>query len=159
MPRSNKGAIRETILQRAAFLWSEGSDDDARALLAAAVANFPNDGVLAAKHADAMHQLRQLGEAAAEYRRALALNDTQFDAWFGLGCAELSRGAYGAAVSSLRRAVALAPERREVHHNLAKSLFELGGIDAALEHLRQAAGPEGSPLHRDALANIAVIIP
>lgn len=159
MPRSNEAAIRETILQRAAFLWSEGSDDDALALLAAAVANFPKDGVLAAKHADAMHQLGQLGEAAVGYRRALALNDTQFDAWFGLGCAELSRCAYGAAVSSLRRAVALAPERREVHHNLAKSLFELGEIDAALEHLRQAAGPEGSSLHRDALANIAVIIP
>ncbi len=159
MPSSDEGGNRQVVLERAAFLWSKGSDDDARALLAAAVAKFPDDGVLAAKHADAMHQLSQLAEAAAEYRRALTIDDTQFDVWFGLGCAELSRRAYGAAVTSLRRAVTLAPQRREVHHNLAKSLFELGEIDAALHHFRRAAGPEDSSLHRDALANIAVIIP
>lgn len=159
MPSSDEAETPQAILQRAALLWSEGSDAAALALLAAAVAKFPGDGVLAARHADALQQLKQFGEAAAEYRRAVALDDAQFDAWFGLGCAELARGAYGAAVTGLRRAVRIEPERREVHHNLAKSLFQLGEIDAALEHYRVAAGPKGSALHRDALANIAVIIP
>ena len=159
MSSSDEVETPHAILQRAAVLWSEGSDAEALALLAAAVAKFPGDGVLAARHADALQQLKQLGEAAAEYCRALALDDSQFDAWFGLGCAELARGAYGAAVAGLRRAVRIEPGRREVHHNLAKSLFELGEINAALEHYRLAAGPEWSALHRDALANIAVIIP
>jgi protein O-GlcNAc transferase len=159
MPVSGDAETPQAILQQAALLWAEGSDAEALALLAAAAAKFPDDGVLATRHADAMQQLKQLGEAAAEYRHALVLDDSQFDAWFGLGCAELARGAYGAAVIGLRRAVALEPERPEVHHNLAKSLFELGEIDAALEHYEIAAGPEWSTLHRDALANIAVIVP
>lgn len=159
MPDNDDAETPQAILQRAAVLWSEGSDAEALVLLAAAVVKFPDDGALAARHADAMQQLKQLGEAAAEYRRALALDDSQFDAWFGLGCAELARGAYGAAVVGLRRAAVLRPELPEVHHNLAKSLFELGQIDTALSHYRIAAGSEWSELHRDALANIAVIIP
>jgi Glycosyl transferase family 41 len=49
------------------------------------------------------------------------------------------------------------PSARRLH--LAKCLFELGEIDAALDQYRLAAGPVGSALHREALATIAVIIP
>ena len=140
-------------------LWAEGRDDDALASLTDACARFPDNGVLATCHADAMQQVQRFAEAAAEYRRALTLDDSQFPAWFGLGWAELACGAYGAAIPSLRRAVALRPERSEVHYNLAKCLFELGEIDAALDHYRLAGGSAGSMLHREALASIAVIIP
>ena len=46
-----------------------GSDGEVLALLAAAVAKYPGDGGAPPRHADALQQLKQLGEAAAEYDR------------------------------------------------------------------------------------------
>src|ERR1700720_4245495 len=92
-------------------------------------------------------------------RRALALDAGLFDAWYGLGCAELARGATGSAVAALREAVRRCPDRADACFNLGKGLFDLGEADAALEQLKLAATAEDSTVRSAAIATIAGLIP
>jgi predicted O-linked N-acetylglucosamine transferase (SPINDLY family) len=105
----------------------------------------------------AFHCRGQLVEAVNAYSRALAADKDCFDAWFCLGCAHHSLGAFAEAVRCLRRAVALRPQHALARHELARALFYLGDIDDALDNFRRAAEDDG--LRRRALAWIAVIIP
>ena len=117
------------------------------------------NAAVATRHADALHEKGQLDEAAAEYRRALGVDQTLADAWYGLGRVELDLGATGDAVKCFRRVLTLEPGRARAHFNLGKALFDLGEIDAALDYLRVAAeAPEAWLRHR-ALAAVACIVP
>jgi predicted O-linked N-acetylglucosamine transferase (SPINDLY family) len=147
------------ILAWATARLAKGADAAARVALAAATQRSPDDAQLAARHADALHLDGALAEAAAEYRRALARDDRMADAWYGLGCAELERRAFGAAAEALARALALQPERVAARFNHAKALFELGEVDAALDAYRAVAAAPDASLHREALAAIACIVP
>src|SRR5947207_3900446 len=138
---------------------AKGPDAEACAALAAATARFPDDAQLAARHADALQLEGALAEAAVEYRRALARDDGMVDAWYGLGCAELERRAYGGAAPALARAVALRPEATGARFNLAKALFELGEADAALNAYFDVVKSSDASLRREAIAAIACIIP
>jgi Tfp pilus assembly protein PilF len=80
----------------------KGADEETRVALAEAVQRFPGHAGLALRHADALQLEQQLAPAAAEYRRALGLNPALVDGWYGLGCAEMGRGAQGEAVRCLR---------------------------------------------------------
>jgi len=117
------------------------------------------DGAQATGQADAGHEKGQLDEAAAAYRRALRLDETLADAWYGLGRVELDRGATSEAVRCFRRVLTLEPGRARAHFNLGKSLFDLGEIDAALDHLRVAADGTEAWLRHRALAAMACIVP
>src|ERR1700742_3235314 len=99
--------------------------------------------------ADALHHARRLPEAREAYHRALALDAGLVEAWWGLGCIELRDNAYGAAAQCFRRALRLGADRAELHFNLAQALFNLGEIDAAIDHYRSAADLPGSALHRE----------
>src|SRR5512143_2887466 len=101
---------------------ARGPDAEARAALAAATARSPEDAELAARHADALHLEGALDAAVAEYRRALASDNSLDAAWYGLGCAQLERRAYGEAVQALARAAALRPAAADARFNLAKAL-------------------------------------
>jgi predicted O-linked N-acetylglucosamine transferase (SPINDLY family) len=137
----------------------KGPDAEARAALAAAVMRYPDHPALASRHADALHADGQLDMAAAEYRRALALDTSLSEAWYGLGCIELGRNAHGEAALCLRQAVALQPDAAAWRLNLGKALFELGEVDAAVECYRHILDSADSTLHSDALLQIACIIP
>jgi len=147
------------IFRRTTDLLSRGAAEEALAILVEAVARHAEDAGIACRFADALHATGRLAEANAAYRRALALDGTIFDAWYGLGCAELSGGAYGAAIAALRGAVAVRPERVDAHFNLGKALFEMGEIDSAIAHFRSATTAEDAALREQALAAIACIIP
>jgi tetratricopeptide (TPR) repeat protein len=147
------------ILAWATARLATGADDETRAALTDAVQRFPGHAGLALRHADTLHLDRQLAPAAAEYRRALALDPVLVDGWYGLGCAEMARGAYGEAVRCLRRALALRADRLDARFNLGKALFELGEVDAALACYRAVADERSSSLLREALNAIACIIP
>jgi predicted O-linked N-acetylglucosamine transferase (SPINDLY family) len=120
---------------------------------------YPHDGVLATKHADALRLNNQLRNAVTEYRRALGLDETKFEAWYGLSLANLKLGAYGEAVQSLPHALALAANVPAVHYDLGKALFYLGEVDAALDHFQQAAEAPDPELRSKALGAIACIVP
>lgn len=158
-PAGEKRQGATAILAWATERLVKGPDDEALAALAEAVLRFPRHALLALRHADALQLGGQLAPAAAEYRRALALDPAMADGWYGLGCAELARGAQGEAVRCLRRALDRQPERAGARFNLAKALFDLGEVDAALACYRAVADDASSPLAPGALAAIACIIP
>ena len=75
-------------------------------------------------------------------------------AWYTAGCAETERGEYAAAAGSFGRALEIAPDWSEAHHNLGRALFELGRVDEAIQCFERAAhGPHpGLPRAMLALA-------
>ena len=85
-PSARDPAIAALIEEMTALL-TTGPSEAARARLAAEAGCHPDDGLLALRHGDALHLAGRLEEAAAEYRRAVALDAGLFDAWDGLGCA------------------------------------------------------------------------
>lgn len=153
--RSENAAILAWTTERLA----KGPDAEARAALAAATARFPEDAQLAMRHADALHLDGELAAAATEYRRALTRDGRLDAAWYGLGCAELARHAYGDAARALARAAALQPAAVDARFNLAKALFELGEVDAALDAYLAVAKSQDANLRREAIAAIACMIP
>lgn len=107
--------------------------------------------------ADVRQLQGDLAGASAAYDKALRRDAQRVDAWWGLGCLEAARGEHAAAAALLTRTVALAPTWGEAHHNLGRSLFELGQIDTALDVLRRAATL--LPGDDRSLGTIATIIP
>ncbi|HYM03854.1 MAG TPA: tetratricopeptide repeat protein, partial [Stellaceae bacterium] len=127
------------IFRRTTDLLSQGRTSDALAMLTKAIVEHPAHAGLACRFADCLHAMERFQEARDAYGRALALDPGTFDAWYGLGCAEIACRAYGAAISSLNRATALQPTRIDAKFNLGKALFELGEIDRALDQFAVAA--------------------
>jgi predicted O-linked N-acetylglucosamine transferase (SPINDLY family) len=105
----------------------------------------------------ALHCRGDFAEAVAEYHRAIAADESCFDAWFCLGCAHHALGAYADAARCLERALVLRPPQALARHEYARALFNLGDVDAALENFRLAAADEGQRGH--AMAWCAVIVP
>ncbi len=147
------------ILRRTTALLASGPNDGALALLVAAVARFPRDAALAYRHGDALQLAGRLPEAVSEYRRAVALDDTQFDAWYGLGCALLAQRGYGDAITALATAVRLRADAAGARCSLGEALFELGDVDAAITEYRAAAATGSAQVRAAALASIATAIP
>jgi protein O-GlcNAc transferase len=110
------------------------------------------------RQADALHLNKRFAEAAALYRQALSLNDASADGWYGLGHCLLSVRSYGDAADPLQQALTLQPDNAGARCNLAEALFQLGRVDEAVQHYRQAASsghPEATSVSLDALACIA----
>jgi protein O-GlcNAc transferase len=146
------------MLKRARALLSRGAKSDAIAILTRAVALNPCDGALATCLGYSLHLNGQIAAAAAEYRRALALDAARFDAWYALGCAELAGERDAEAIRCFRRALALRPGSAQAHFDLGRALFGTGDIDAALDSFRIAAA-DRSELRREAFGRIARYIP
>lgn len=126
--------------------------------LAEAVAHCLPNADFATHLGFALHVEGELCAAIAAYRRAVALDATQFDAWYALGCAELDSGAHAESIRCFRGSLALRPTNALAHFGLGRALYHAGEVDAGLDSLRIAA--EGGPeLRREALACIARYIP
>ncbi len=135
-----------------------GADDAVLATIAADAARFPFHAGLACALADALHMLKR-EDAAAAYRRAIALDGTLFPARYGLGSLHLETGAFGDAIAELRLAVALRPGAAAARCSLAEALFALGEVDPALAEYRRAAESGDEEARQAALSSIATIIP
>ncbi len=135
-----------------------GRTADALALLAPARRLAPDHAGVARHWADALHAAARLDEAVAAYQAALALNESDAEGWYGLGCAALTRKSYGTAAAALRRAARLAPQAGAPVYNLAKALFELGHVTEAVAQFERAARLDAS-LADQAYASIACIVP
>ncbi|MFL5338578.1 MAG: tetratricopeptide repeat protein [Gemmataceae bacterium] len=149
----------DALLGRATARLAAGPDPAVRQLLETAARSFPDHAGLACRLADALHLEGKLAEAAAGYRRALALDERLLDAWYGLGAALLRAGAYGSAAEALRQAVALHPKADGARANLAEALYQLGEVDPALAEFRAVQATVGPELRAKALTNIACTIP
>src|SRR5579872_746482 len=111
------------------------------------------------QRADALHAQQQLAAAAVEYGRAVALDATLFEAWYGLGASLLSAGSHGGAAEALGRAVALRADADGARCNLAEALFQLGRVDEAVRHYELAAASRNAEVAQVSLDALACIVP
>jgi SAM-dependent methyltransferase/Flp pilus assembly protein TadD len=91
------------------------------------------------------------GDAAAAYRRALAVAPRSAELHFNLGTALQAQGDVAEAIAAYRRALALDERLAVAHHNLANLLRGRGELDAALAHYRRAVAlrPDSVPARVD----------
>ncbi len=156
---SNDCKSASTLAKTADELLSQQNYSEAIAHLGKAVAHYPHEATLATKLADALRLNGQPLKSVAEYRRALGLDQTRFDAWQGLGLATSELGAYGEAAQCFRHALTLPGNTPRAHYGLGRALFYLGEVDASLEHFRHAAEASDPELRSKALGTIACIVP
>jgi protein O-GlcNAc transferase len=109
--------------------------------------------------ANALYRDKDYLSAVDAYRSSLAGDSSLFEAWYGLGCANIALKAYGAAVETLRRAVALSPVAPAARCSLGEALFQIGEVDAAILEYQIAARSDDPESRAAALANIACIAP
>ncbi len=118
----------------------------------------PQDTGLLCELGDTLQELGDWGQAAEAYQRALKMNPRLARAWYSGGCVEIARREYAAAILCFEKAVELLPEWLEARHNLARALYEMGQVSAALAHFQYcAAQPREAGAQSRAM--IAVIIP
>ena len=117
-----------------------------------------SSAALAVRRGYNLHVRGLLDDAEAEYRRALALDEGCFDAWYALGCAAFARGSETEAVRCFRRALVLRPKHARTEFNCAWALFGTGNIDAAIDGFRTVA-MDSPELRREALGRIARYVP
>jgi protein O-GlcNAc transferase len=132
----------DTIFAHTTALLASGANDEALELLGAARASFPEHAGIAGRYADALHLAGRLDEAVHAYQVALRLDSTATQSWYGLGCVHLARREYGAAAQALKRAVVRQPDAGLPNHSLAEALYQLGHVDAAIDHFQRAARAE-----------------
>lgn len=106
------------------------------------------------ERATKLHNLAKYDEAIAAYQEVVRLNEHFHPAWYAQGCAWETRGDEAQALACFRRAVSLAPEHAETHHNLGKVLHRLGLADEAMERFRSALVPGKGFLPRTAIATL-----
>jgi protein O-GlcNAc transferase len=156
--KSSASKLRE-VLDRSTKLLVRGAHAKALEILSVAVVQHPDDAAIVTRHADALYQSGRITEARDAYRRACALDETEFQAWYGCGCAEFAFKAYASAIACLRRALAFEPQDIDAHYYLGKSLFYLGETDPAIEHLLFVAARGNVRKRRQTLREIALYVP
>jgi protein O-GlcNAc transferase len=155
--RSNRKAAQ--VIETTTRLLLRGAHVEALPILRGAITRHPGNASILTRYADALSQGERVAEARDAYRRALALDKGQFQAWYGCGMAEFSSGAYADAIECLRHAVALRPRDTDTRFYLGKSLFQMGEVDAAIDELLLAAVGNDAGIRRQALRQVAIIIP
>lgn len=103
-------------------------------------------------HGDILLAQQRPKDAVAAYSEALKLDPRFFAAWYGSGCAFLQLQEFAASLESWRHALALNATHVPSLHNYAKALFQLGNIDAAIQHFHAAYELDGNPHSLSALA-------
>ena len=98
----------------------------------------PGDAEVHSNLGNALSGRGQLENAAASYRRALAIKPDLAGVLNNLGNALASLGQFDDAAASCRRALEIQPDLVEAHCNLGNALQNLGRFDDALASYRRA---------------------
>jgi protein O-GlcNAc transferase len=101
-----------------------------------------------------LHSLAQLDKAISIYQKVLRLDERFHLAWYAQGCAWETKGDDAEALACFRKALSLAPEHAETHHNMGKVLHKLGLTDEAMERFRSALVLGKGFLPRTAVATL-----
>ena len=86
----------------------------------------------------AFQDQQRFEEAAAHYRRAIAIRSDYAPAYNNLGVALKASGHLGEAVATYEQALRVRPDFPDAHYNLANALLDEGNADAAIEHFQIA---------------------
>lgn len=117
------------------LLQQEGSAEEALARYGAARKLRPDYVPVFVSLGDVYLELNRLDEAEASYTAALAANEKNAAALYGLGQAALSRRSYERAARYFEKALALAPEANRLHYALAMAYRGLGQTEKARAEL------------------------
>jgi tetratricopeptide (TPR) repeat protein len=104
--------------------------------------------------ATAAHRNGKLPDAAALYRRILAISRSYPDVLHQLGLIEHQTGAHDVAVGLIREAIVLEPKQPSYHSNLASALIETGDFGGAVSAAQRAITL--LPSYAPAYANLGV---
>jgi protein O-GlcNAc transferase len=152
------GKLRK-VLEKTTALLLRGAHQNALEILRPAILQCCENAALVTRYADALYLGGRIAEAKDAYRRACALDEAEFQAWYGCGCAEFAFEPYVTATACFERALALKPRNIDAHQYLGRSRFYLGEVDSAIEHFLFVAKAADAIARRQALRRIAVIIP
>jgi protein O-GlcNAc transferase len=114
----------------------------------------PSDAALHTLSGDVCHAQGDLDGAIAAYERALSIDEALQGAWYGSGCAWLTKKVYATALVCLERAAALAPADAACHHNVGTAQFKLGLVDEAMRRFRASLAMQENFLPRTAIATL-----
>jgi predicted O-linked N-acetylglucosamine transferase (SPINDLY family) len=103
-----------------------------------------------------LHEAGQLQAAERVYRRVLALEPKQADAWHLLGVVAYQVGKYALAVEYIGRAIGLKGTEAAFHSNLGNALRAAGKLDEAVACYRRAL--ELKPDYAQALNNLGIAL-
>ncbi len=115
-------------------------------------------------------RLRKLGNALQDagdfagsleaYRKSLRIDPSPAATWYAAGCAENSRQEYVGAIDCFENTLERQPGFVKARHNLARALYEVGHVDAAVGHLRVcSADREAAEVATLSHATLATVIP
>ena len=110
--------------------------------------------------ANAARDADRLDEAAALYKRALALRPRWAEGWWSLATINYDRNSFAEASRAFLKVVQLSPKNGTAYVMLGLSEFELGQDDAALKHIQQGtnlAFDQTSDLRQVVLYHLGVI--
>ena len=119
----------------------------------------PGFAALAAK-ANAARDADRLNEAAALYRKALALRPKWAEGWWSLGTIAYDRSSYPEAVRAFQKVTNLSPKHGTAYVMLGLSEFELKHDAPALQHIEKGIGlglDKDPDLQRVALYHVGVL--
>lgn len=136
---------RQLVLNAVRALKASDRDDDARALLASYLSDFPADREIA-------EQLDDLGQTPA----VEAEDSVDADTLNALGEELFTRGELKAACEAFEGAVATNPEHTAALNNLGVLHWQEGNVPKALDCLRRAM--EQDPAHRETLQNLVTVV-
>jgi tetratricopeptide (TPR) repeat protein len=95
-------------------------------------------------------------EAAAEWRKAVAINPKEASNHYNLGAALFDAGRVEEAIAQYNQALDLSPEYAEAHTNLAAALARNGRLDDAIAHFTKAL--ELNPANTKARSNLGAML-
>ncbi len=94
-------------------------------------------------------------DALGFFQRAVELDPGSVHGWFGQGMSCSNLEEYAATLDYYRKAIGLDPALAIAHHNLGRSLHELGQADLAYQSFQNSIGLGFGPTRQD----LAIIIP
>jgi tetratricopeptide (TPR) repeat protein len=97
----------------------------------------------------------RLDEAAAHYRRAIALQPAYAPAYSNLASTLRAKGQLHQAITTYGQALELRPDYSEVHYNLGNALLEAGRPEDAARHFEIAVA--SMPMSADAHNNLGTV--
>jgi tetratricopeptide (TPR) repeat protein len=103
-----------------------------------AVEKYPQSAVAHQYFGFALYSKGNIDEAIGEYRKALELNPTLFDARFNLGVAYHSKGSIDQAIGQYQLALIHHPGSASTHNGLGMAYGRKGDLDKAIEHFQAA---------------------
>ena len=106
-----------------------------------------------------LYEARHFAEAEAIWRLLAQRDPTSIEAWSGVGHAAAARLEHGTAIEALRRALSAGTPDPALRVNLARSLFALGHVSAAMAENDLAMRAGDATVRDKALSNAMIMAP